>query len=509
MVEHSDVDFSELRYEHYPLSRFTALTEPLYRVARNGTSQEDFDKLHSDMINELYYIGTLMTMAELNRCKNSTDAGIQNEYSYISNVFSSANGEYRAVMHTLSVSSHADLLSEIYTDTYLEQFRQYDASSVSDEFGEQENDLVGQYYTLAAAETPDYDAIADVFVQLVNLRNRIASASGYDNYAAYAYETQFARNYSPQQAAKYCDFVKKYFVPVVKSYAGRIGDLTNDLYHSDAIDCSPEKILSCMSNCMPQISPHLNDALQYLLKYHLYDVEQSDKKADAGFTEELYSYNEPFIFNSSEGSYYDYTNLFHEFGHFANSFYFPSDLLFGVSDNDLSELQSQGMEVMFLPFYDQIFGSKNGRIIQCDTLLNLLYSVVDGAMYDEFLQRVFAEPELTAEKARSIYAEVFREYGYSYYDGWDMEWMNISHHFEMPFYYISYSVSAVSALELFSIQQKSRADAVNTYLKVETIDPEVLYFSEALQQVGLSDVLQENTCLSVAKSLAEYFASQL
>ena len=59
-----------------------------------------------------------------------------------------------------------------------------------------------------------------------------------------------------------------------------------------------------------------------------------------------------------------------------------SDLLFRIADGDLSELQSQGMEVMFFPYYKDFFGDDAAPLIRADVLMGLIDAVVDGAVVD-------------------------------------------------------------------------------------------------------------------------------
>ena len=205
------------------------------------------------------------------------------------------------------------------------------------------------------------------------------------------------------------------------------------------------------------------------------------------------------------GKIKDYTDMFHEFGHFVNAFYTQSDLIFGAPDNDLAELQSQGMEMMFACFFDDIFGSEYGDAVRDDELLNLVYSVVDGAMYDEFQRRCYEEESLTGERACQIYSEVYREYGYQPHDGYEYEWINVAHNFEHPFYYISYAVSALSALELYGQLQTDWESAADRYMTVSAMDCEAYYFSEALKEAGLSDVFDPQVCAAAAAQLEKGF----
>ena len=241
-----------------------------------------------------------------------------------------------------------------------------------------------------------------------------------------------------------------------------------------------------------------------MLDRGLYDIADYPGKQEMGFTARLYYQNQPFIFNKPENSFMDYTTMFHEFGHFANAYYTESDLLFGISDNDICELQSQGLEVLALNFYDRIFGERAGEYIAKNVLLNLLYSVVDGCMYDEFQQRVFMEESLSPERVKEIYAQIYEDYGYAPYEGYDLEWADVQHNFEFPFYYVSYAVSAVPALELYAMMQDSFDAAAEKYLAVSAMDTELYYFSEAMDEVGFGRVFDEATAREVSDALSIY-----
>ena len=181
--------------------------------------------------------------------------------------------------------------------------------------------------------------------------------------------------------------------------------------------------------------------------------------------------------------------MFHEFGHWAAGYYHGSDPLYGVPDYDLSELQSQGMEVMFLQFYDDLFGT-SAQVLRGETLLNLVYSVVTGAMYDEFQQRVYLEPELSEERLLDIFREVYESYGFEIYDGYEYEWADVIHNFQQPLYYISYAVSAIPALELYVQLVESPNEAMDTYLRVAGMSDEEYYLTDALRETGLSNSMK-------------------
>ena len=502
-----DMAYADMAYEHYEAAWFDAYTKPIYALAEKGGSEEDFADADYDLVDHLYYVYTLQNLIDLRYSDDPTDEYARTEREYTQDLYYDLNDEYWAALHALAVSPNASLLSKDYADWQIKQFTDYEAAGDDDKaLYSRENELVAQYYTLSAAADPDWNAIADLFAELVKVRNDTAKLYGYDSYAAYSYDYTYSKDYTPEDAKAVWQGAKTWFVPLVEQYADGVYERTDALYGADAVDCSPSAILEAMGRVLPQISSELYDSWKYLKDYGLYDIGQSDKKMQAGFTTELYYWNEPFIFNCPDGSYHDYTDMFHEFGHFTNAFYVQSDLLFGVGDNDLAELQSQGMEMMFTPYYDEIFGAGNGSAVRDGELLNMVYSVVDGAMYDEFQQRVYAEPDLTGARACEIFRELYAEYGYTPYDGYEHEWMSISHNFEYPFYYISYAVSALAALEIFGTLQTDPEKAVDDYLTVEAMDGESCYFSEALSDAGLADVFDAATYKNVAGVLDAAFS---
>jgi len=506
-VWRGDIKYSDMEYEHYQRQWLDEYTAPIYDLAENGGTQEQFDEADFNLTDELYYIQTLLTLISLKQSADPDDKETADELLYAQEMSYTASDEYWNAMHAMAASPHADLMSAVYDEVLISAFRQYEPSEDDSELSayNAENELISEYYRLMAQPEPDTDAVAEVFTQLVELRRAEAESSGYDNYADYAYDMIYSKDYTPEDAQVVWQGVKDYIVPVMNRHSEHVFDEVELLQSSGAIDCSSSAIISAMDSILPKVSSELYDAFRYMLDYELYDIEHDVSKANTGYTSLLYYVNEPFIFNAAYDEFYDYTDMFHEFGHFTNGFYTESDMLFGISDNDLSELQSQGMELLFTHYYDEIFG-EYADAARGYLLMNMIYSIVDGALYDEFQQRIYSEPELTPDKVNEIYAELYEEYGYTPYDGYETEWLGISHNFESPFYYISYSVSALGALELYKLMEESWEQGVDKYLTVCAMDTEMYYYSEALSEAGLKDIFDPETYSSIASVLEESFS---
>ena len=503
-------DFSDITYEHYDLSNLETLLNQVTEMASSGGTRDEFTQLDNQIYWELAYIYTLNSIIDLQYSDDPTNEYVSQEYLYTDNLCTQASSEYWTAMSTMALSDNSDLMEASYADWQIDSFR--NTSNTSDEedalFG-QESELEQQYYSLMAADSVDYDSVLDDYVELVKVRQQIAAAEGYDSYADYAYG-QFARNYTPVDAQTIWDAAKNYFVPLMQEYGYNASVQVSGLYDAADIDCSEQTILDSMAKAIPQISDEAYEAFSFMRTHGLYDIGSSAAKMDTGFTTTLYYYNEPFIFNAAKNNFTDYTDMFHEFGHYLNAYYTVSDPIFGVSDNDLAELQSQGMEVLFIKYYGDIFGEQYANDVSVYTLMNLIYSVIDGAMYDEFQQKVFAEQDLTADEVQEIFKQVYAEYGYQTYDGYETSWMDVEHNFSYPFYYISYSVSAISALELFSIAKDSSYDeAKDKYLRAAALDGEVYCFSDAVEEAGLSDVFDTATSQRVTDSVGAFLAQEV
>ena len=134
-------------------------------------------------------------------------------------------------------------------------------------------------------------------------------------------------------------------------------------------------------------------------------------------------------------------------------------------------------------------------------------NVLDGAMFDEFLQRVYSEEDLTKERVCEIYAELYQEYGYDAYDGYEREWISVPHNFDSPFYYVSYCMATIPVLGLHRELQTSPETAADTYMRLVSMDPEIYYSTEVVSELGLADPLDPNSYASAAGTVAEAVSS--
>ena len=489
-VARPDISFADMDQSEITLDDFRPYAEALTTASASG-SREAFHRACAEAQQQLLAINTAGTLAELASDQNAADQTLSDRASRQTQAYYDAVDLYNQTLFEISEGENSSVLSKEFEMWQIEYFKSYDAESSAQSLAlaTQESQLVRQYAALSSQGEMDYDAAADIFLELVSVRAELASLSGAANFSEYAYSAYYSRDYSPTDAQKLWKTAKEDFAPLLHKYADEVTSTLQSVQADGALDLSETAITDALCYGAARISPEVSDAAQYLLSHGLYDISDSDTKLSTGYTSYLYSYNVPFIYNCPYGSHLDYADLFHEFGHWLAGYYHGSDALYGVIDYDLSELQSQGMEVLFLQYYDEFFG-ENAQLLRAETLLNLVYSVVTGAMYDEFQQKVYLEPDLTKDRLLELFREVYESYGFESYDGCEYRWADIIHNFQQPLYYISYAVSAIPALELYVRSIDSPNDAADAYLRVASMSDEEFFLTDALREAGLANSMK-------------------
>ena len=349
------------------------------------------------------------------------------------------------------------------------------------------------------------EAICPIFLDLVKNRNARAQIYGYDNYAEYAYTDLYNRDYTIEEIKSVYAAVKEYIVPVLSEVEERVyaGNL-NDLLYMDYL--TEDYVIEVVGRHMGDIDPALAEVYQYMVDHHLYDIDYDPNKMNVGYTTTLYEYQEPCIFNTPDYSYYDLETMIHEFGHYNEAFHAGTTLITDVTNMDVAEIHSQGLELLYLEYADDVYGEGLGDTARQMVLYQMLYSVIDGCLYDEFQNAVFAaDHDMTEEEVNQLFRRLSEEYGYVYYDTEDAayDWVDVPHTFSSPMYYVSYGTSALAALDIWTIAQEDRQAGIDKYMELTTYGLTTTY-CELLEKCGLKSIFEEETIREIAQAVADY-----
>ncbi len=393
-----------------------------------------------------------------------------------------------------------------------------DTISVAYEAGEI---TVEEYFT-GFADILDQrnQALGALYLELVDVRTQLAQSYGYDNYADYAYEEIYDRDYTPEELEEYRQQVIEYMVPLEHDlYDMLMGDTTYDSMWE--AEMSEQDCLDNLEKYLPEISDDMLISYKYMVEHGMCDLSVDEQKAPGGYTTQIYVYNAPFMFNCADGTISDMGTLIHEFGHY-NQMYFASEdeWLYSYNNLDVAEIHSQGLELLFLDHSEDIYG-ENAYAVQLYTLMNMAYACVEGVKEDAFQYEVYSNPEgLTIEKLNEIYYDCCEEYGAldfsnSYYLGMYgfmdsdqiTEWVEIPHTFQSPMYYISYSVSMAAVEELWDVILDDREEGIGVYL--DLVEKGLVdSYSDVLEDTGLNNPIENPRFEVYANNIRYYLGLQ-
>lgn len=287
-------------------------------------------------------------------------------------------------------------------------------------------------------------AAGDLFMELVALRKQMAKEEGYPSYATSQYAA-FGRAYSPEQALTAAQTVKQVLAPLYASLRERC---ENELRYLSGASFREDQFIAAMEQAAARTVSGAVEAWQYMMAYGLYDGKPSDKKLRGSFTTYLAAYDCPFLFTQWADDASSIFTVIHEFGHFLSYYLNPEGTYYGAENLDLAETDAQGFEVLMLREYDALFGRYATAARLC-FLMNALYAILSGFMEDEFQQKAYLLINPSLEDLNRLYKEVSASYGFDQMFGYTgMEWTQISHTFQFPFYYVSYGVSMLGAISL-------------------------------------------------------------
>lgn len=308
----------------------------------------------------------------------------------------------------------------------------------------------------------------------------------------------FARDYKPEQASAAYEYIAEHFVPIYRALYEQL--LSDPRF--DALDNGEFGNLDAyetLREYAPKLSPEIAESVEKLFSQPYFRSVSGTGCYDGSYTVELASEHTALMYTYLNGTYYDLTTVVHEFGHFHADWRSATPILITQNCTDLAEVQSQGMEMLFTQFYDALY-SENSRFMELITLYGILDSVISGFAIGEFERDVMTHIE--SYKAEDV-ADSFAAIAENTLLGRDL--FEISHLFEQPGYYISYGVSALAALELYTQMQSDPAAASEMYAKISarssTSGEHLLV--QSLAECGFSDIFDETTLVQISDVLKD------
>ena len=470
------------------LDKYYADLESCKTMALAGTDREGLEAL-SDSLDEQYeYIQKQQTIAFVRYSCDQTDEAATEQHLDATDKLTKAYDAMMLMLREVNASDSPikDVLFEDWTEEDLKMLSAY--TSEIAQLEKENEELVVEYQALSEGELAE--GIIPLYQKLIANNNRIAQIYGYDNYYTYGYDVVYARDYTTDTVQQARDYAIKYLVPTVpailQQFALGFQSLTQAeqqvvaAFMEGSYQDTDKDYVNLYIDSLPE---DLQEVMNHLWQYDRAVFADKDGAKEGAFTVNI---GEDAICYFGPG--YDGTlTLVHEMGHYASTL----NLDLNACPMDLAELHSQGNEWLFMNELREELDPKVYAVIRDYKMYMDMCTILVSFMVDDFEERIYTTDVsgYTREDFDAVADAVCQAYGgadfvNNYLTDFQSYWRLVV--MESPVYYVSYAMSDVAALNLYTIASQDAQKAYEIYghlLKDVDLD---LGFQENLKQVGLS-----------------------
>jgi oligoendopeptidase F len=533
-IEHGNTAFSDITYVRPDFKGMQAIIKSVIPLLNKKNQAKKIDKLCAQLDDAIYDAYTMKTYLDIQTSHDVTDQKTADEASYVGSKISSIYRSYSKLCIRILESQYGYILRNELTQAEIDDIYKTNEQLTPEviKLEAKADDLIAKYLKALNTTTVKVNGVdmtendltnstvltqdeknsyysklletlnqttGSIYLDLTKVYKDIATAYGFKNVTDYMYDS-YDRDYSAKQTQAFSTYVKKYIVPLYIDLASTWTQEEVDLVLS--ADGELSRLEPYFKDYFIEVSNDMNEAYEYMKKLGLYSMDATPVKQNLNYTTYLYGLEEPYLSLYTTGYYTDVTSYIHEFGHYSAFYLNGSDL---GSNIDICEIHSQANELLFLPYY-KVFGDAYKPITK-NQILQSLGVIIDGCIYDEFQQYVYSNNLTTVKELNEAFFNIRCEYGLedpnSGYTQ-DLSWVYVSHTFETPFYYISYAMSAIPSLEIFTDSLTDRAAAIDTYNEVVNYGTDYS-FLKLLKKVNLDSPFKEATYSSLVEALYKYF----
>lgn len=524
------IPYSQMEYKRPDMDKMKAELEQIAKEIGSSASFEDLKKMDDrggDIFDEF---STMRTLSELKHYHDMKDSFYDAENKFMREQTVEMQNIGNDINRAIIESKYAEEYRKFYGDHLyqsivnslklsskeVEPFMKERALLDSDYdnlIGSLTVEHEGKEYTLSElseledAETgyilreqffeENADRFTELYAKMVELDKQTAKTLGFSS-AAEMYYIRYERDYTPEQALQLCEKVKEIFSPIVMPV----------IYTPvETEETDLKKTFDKMPAALEKVDKELMDAWNHMISFELHDYEPiPGKQTDIGFTANLNMYDAPFCYGYWKNDFYSMSTVMHEFGHYYDSWlYYDKDI---ASSLDVAEIYSQGLELLLQEYIGDFI--KNPDQARLASLQNFMQAITYQALYEEMQLRLYDMESFTSSEVAKLYLDLMVEYGFIpdasmvSETGEDHSWYAMPHIFNSPFYTISYTTSALVALQIWDQSQSDWRAGADTYLKLihaEQNQP----FSSLLEQAGLKRFDDEQMMRGIADRFAEKF----
>ena len=513
--------YKELHYERLDVEKSKNLLNDIITDFKEaGSASKQIDAIKKvDSFSRDYM--TYQAMASLNFSRDINDVDAKSEKEYYDSISTDMREIYDKFDKVLHESKYKDEIIKEYGQTFLDEIeinlKTFDPK-IKDLL-KQEINLKNEYTKLTAGAKISYEGkeynlaglgpfhsdvnrnirkksyearygwfkdnenkLDDIYDKLVKLRHQIATTLGYDNFIELGYYRMGRSDYGPEEVANFRRQIVDHVVPIVTKLHEQKKEILglDELYFYDGINFkdgdpkpkgTPDELVKSAQEMYHELSPETGEFFDTMVNEELMDLVNRDGKRPGGFCTSFPKYDRPYIFSNFNGTDHDITVLTHEAGHaFQNysSTHLPL-VNYHWPTMEAAEIHSMSMEFFTWPWMKKFFKEDTEKF-KYKHISGSLSFLPYGACVDHFQHWVYENPEASPKERKDKWLELesiympYRSYDEMVFIKDGGVWQGQLHIYQMPFYYIDYTLAQTCAFQFWIKNEKDKGSAWKDYL---------------------------------------------
>lgn len=483
------VPFPQMQYERPDIDAITSLLGEIEAQMEGQTNPDTASALAEQAISIYDAFETETVLAMIHYSMDRSDRYWSEEYSFCADGSPRVNAAYTAVRaafeespagggmqqseNMFEASGVMELLQENsrITNQYLSMLSTVTASYGGETFTYLEADTADKY---AAWLDTNARTMGELYVNLLKIRRQLAQAVGYENYIEYVFATR-GSGFTQEMVEQLLNQIAARIVPVRQSL-----EATEEPH----IEVSEAVLLQAMHSWMQQLDPSMEDSLNLMEDYLLYDFSVGSNKDPVAFTTYLPSYEAPFLMASFTGDYSSVEDVLHEFGHFNNYACDPSAY---TQSSDIGEVFSTALPLLCARFFEGSFGADEGRRMLTAQMRGCLDTFTYQAYFAGFELAAYALPDdqITYENLCAISQDQWYRFGQADSPIAATDWTTTTHLVDSPFYVLSYIIATDVAMQIWERSLSDPQGAMDVYYDLMQNAADGMSFMDNIESAGL------------------------
>ncbi|MGL4366519.1 MAG: M3 family oligoendopeptidase [Cetobacterium sp.] len=362
----------------------------------------------------------------------------------------------------------------------------------------------------------------EIFDNLIKIRVKIAKKLGFDNFIELGYLRMNRVDYNAEMVDCFRKQVIESIVPLASSLyekqKARLG-LESLKYYDEKFefnDGNPTPkgdsnwIIEQGKKMYHELSPETAEFIDFMIENDLMDLTTKKGKAGGGYCTFIPDYKSPFIFSNFNGTSGDIDVLTHEAGHafqvYRSSWIEIPELLWATYES--SEIHSMSMEFFTWNWMENFFKEDTNKYKYLH-LSSAIKFIPYGVLVDHFQHKIYENPNLTPAERKTIWRKLEKVYKphCDYSENPFLEkgtwWFQQAHIFEVPFYYIDYTLAQICALQFWQKMNKNYQESWKDYLNL-CHDGGTKSFLNLLKVANLKSPFEENCVENIIEDVKKY-----